>query len=137
MAKVSIIDVLQKYLAAGKMPPKELLEAAAQSEALKAPPPYLDPVQMLAGGFGIGSSIPEQLTPKLGQMAANEFMSAGLGAGIPKLLQAAQSGVSGPANSLSKLAGGPTRGTTPFKGIAMPGGGNAAKGTGPILPVAK
>ena len=50
--KLTIIDVLNEYLAKGKMPPKELLAQVAQSEALKKP--AIDPVNMAAGMYPFG-----------------------------------------------------------------------------------
>jgi len=123
MAKLNVIDLLNSYLAKGKMPPKELLQQVAQSEALQAPPAALDPVQLASGAYAFGP---------LSELA-NEGIGAGAGYALPKLLKMAPTPSSGLAmpvsgRATSDLAGGQTGELLP-KGIKLPGGAVAAKGT--------
>ena len=133
--KLTVIDILNEYLAKGQQPPKELLQAAAELEGGKGTKVngLVDPIQLLAGGTGIGAGFAERLTPKLGQMAANELIGTGLEQGVPKLIQMAQRGGSGLVQPLGRGQTNPFAGvmgkTEPLKGIQMPGGGVAAKGT--------
>ena len=151
MAKLTVIDVLNKYLQKGLKPPPLLLQAVAKEEALKQPAASVDPTNpwnwaaLGAGGLAeqqllnmATESVPQEWPKGKGPLDAIKRLvsgSAGLstpqGSKVPQIVsKGAKKGLSGPATS--DLAGGETsplpkgmqHGSIVSKGTKLvPGGG--------------
>src|ERR1700722_776142 len=144
--KVTIVDLLQQFLKQGVKPPQALLNAAAESEAIKPQGTSLermsqgsaDPIGLGVGAYKFGPMAQlagEASGPILNRLPLSELL--GPMGKVPKLVEMAQKAVSGsakgiptgPQNPFNVPTGEPTE---ELKGVKLPGGAVAAKGTSPI-----